>query len=112
MTTELSFLIDLLLNHKLPKSVRDLLSTRIKDVEANLNIAPRMQRPQGPAQAASTVALLEKHGPLPVIEMPPVPVENIAQTPETASAMISRNQAINDAISGKVEKGRTSPRKW
>lgn len=87
--TELSFLIDLLMNHKLSKATKELIASRIKEVEFSMS-----SRPSGPSysppviyngvpQAASTVALLEKHGPLPV-------VENIAQTPEAAAALANR----------------------
>ncbi len=112
--TELSFLIELLMNHRLQKVTKEFILSRIKEVEANLNARPApYQRPgQDLTQAASTRALLDKHGPLPSIEMPPIPVEQIAQTPATAAAMLSRQQAISQALSGKIDKGQTSPRKF
>lgn len=119
--TELSFLIELLLNHELSKPTKDLIAARIKEVESKLS--PRAPEPVTwrpppgqPMQAPSTLALMAKHGDVPVThvpEMPPVePVTQIAQTPATAAAMNARHEAISSAISGKIEKGRTSPRKF
>ncbi len=118
--TELSFLIDLLLNHKLPKATRDLVAARIKEVEgASTNPIIRAYRdsPPPPPQAASTLAAMARHGDLiPAEPMPPipaaVPVTHIAQTPAAVAALNSRQQAINSALSGKIEKGATSPRKF
>lgn len=74
--TELSFLIDLLLNHKLPQKTKDAVAERIKTVEALLSMgAPRiptavhMSQPSqsnvaligGTKQAASTAAALAKY---------------------------------------------------
>jgi len=39
--TELTFLIELLLNHDLPKATKDLVATRIKEVEEKLISAPQ-----------------------------------------------------------------------
>lgn len=41
MVTELQFLIDLLLNHKLPKATKDLVAKRIGEVETGLIPPPR-----------------------------------------------------------------------
>ena len=126
--TELSFLIDLLLNHKLSKPVRDIIADRIKEVETRYT--PQQQQRNASreifpsAQAASTLAILAKHQNLPppqlpqASDQPPLPVEQIAQTPEAVKALTDRAQAINDAVNGrnvmrsrdKME--RTSPRKW
>lgn len=141
--TELSFLIDLLLNHKLPQKTKDAVAERIKTVEALVSmVAPRiptavhMSQPTqssvaligGTKQAASTAAALAKYpdlveqmeksatkpvqtvAPAPQPDLPPVEV--VAQTPQTAAAIASRQAAIATAISGKPEKGRTSPRKF
>lgn len=106
--TELSFLINLLMNHKLQKVTKDLIAERITEVEANFNAKhPMPVNTTGVAQAPSTLALLEKHGALPPGEGAP-----IAQTAATAAAMASRQQAIAQQLSGKPEKGATSPRKW
>ncbi len=123
MTTELSFLIDLLLNQKLTITVKKMICERIKEVEARLGSAPAPRAsyiPPGPPQAASTLALMAKHKD--ILDAPeepaPVPVENIAQTPAAVQAMMARNEAINAAVSGRnvmKDKGkmeRTSPRKW
>lgn len=131
--TELSFLIELLLNHDLPKATKDLIASRIKEVEQKISapithiattgfITPTTDQLQikmvpGTYQAPSTLAAMARHNgttvSLPIVpEPPPVPVETIAQTPATAAAMNSRNQAISDAISGKIDKTSGKPRKW
>lgn len=126
--TELSFLIELLLNHDVPKVTKDLIAGRIKEVESKLQYVPSNApgavnymniRPATGQQAASTLALMAKHGDLdpnvivPVPAMPPVePVVQIAQTPAAAVAMNSRNIAISESIAGKVDKQTGRPRKF
>ena len=122
--TELSFLIDLLLYHKLGTETKQLIMERIKTVEKALQAKPFSQpidiykgvTPAGPQQAPSTLAAMARHGdiPMPVLPtMPDVaPVAGIAQTPAAAAAMNSRNQAISDALSGKVDKQNGRPRKF
>ncbi len=122
--TELSFLIELLLNHDLPKATKDLIASRIKEVEQNLTtriqpLATRQIQPVAPQlqQSPSTLAAMARHGDMPALvlppEMPPVePVAVIAQTPQTAAAMNHRNQTIADAVNGKVDKSTGRPRKW
>ncbi len=120
--SELSFLIELLLNHDVPKTTKDLIASRIKEVEVNLTlnqVRPQVVQPQaihGVPQAASTLALMAKHGdiaPVPMPEMPPiVPVEQIAQTPATAQAMSARANAIAASLNKTVDKTTGRPRKW
>lgn len=135
MTSELGFLIDLLLQQKLDKNLRELVGNRIKVVEKHLsdiNVIATSGSKMGlvvPStvtafpgigqQAPSTLAALARHPDL-VAQMqhstkpepPPVPVEAIAQNQATAEAMSSRQRAVSAAISGAPEKGRTSPRKF
>lgn len=64
--TEIQWLCDILLNHKLAASVKDRIIARIGEVEANLSIRPMVQPMRAPpimpgAQAASTQRLLEQH---------------------------------------------------
>lgn len=117
MTTELTFLIELLLNHKLPKITRDLVASRIRDVE--VPPIPRISAPPGddrdnwrgivaPQQAASMQAIMARNPDL----VPPPPVVNIAQTPATVAAMNSRQEAINASMNGKVDKASGRPRKF
>ncbi len=71
--TELSFLIELLLNHELKKETKDLIAGRIKEVEQNLTpMRPSLpvnnpfislgQTLGAPVQAASTLAAMQRHG--------------------------------------------------
>jgi hypothetical protein len=138
--TELSFLIDLLLNHDLPKPTKDAIAMRIREVEAsicNQNLAasklspivsaPRSQNTSSvPMQAQSTLDAIARHEAmgftapqLPIVhpqqlppEMPPIPVEQVAQTAAAAQAINSRNQAISEAIAGKIDKVNGRPRKF
>lgn len=125
--TELGFLVELFLNHKLSKSTKEAIAARIKEVEENSRNSPNIAIPAAPrqpanlpAQAPSTLAAMAKHGiisPDPSIPMPPIeegqapqqPVQ-VAQTLATALAMQSRTQAIQDSINGKMTGDR--PRKF
>lgn len=124
--SELSFLLDLLLNHKLSKSVKDLIANRIREIESRTTALSPARIVSVPAslagQSPSTIANMMKHStgesvPLPTIAdtMPvetPQPPGIVAGTPATAAALESRNKAIAQALSGRPEPGRTSPRKF
>jgi hypothetical protein len=60
--TELSFLLSLLLDHKLPKAVQGLIKDRIKEIQLTpqqpIRINPMIRDPH--AQAPSTQALLDQ----------------------------------------------------
>lgn len=112
--SELSFLIELLLNHRLQKGTKDAIASRIKDIEANGNSrspSVPLHRPVvhgGSVQAASTQAILDRNPDLAVALAPPIPVEQVAQTPAAVAAMNSRQQAM----SGVVDKTTGRPRKF
>lgn len=135
--TELSFLIDLLLNHELQKPTKDAIAVRIIEVEAQITCpavarvlssasqitATSLPYPSGVRQVQSTLDAMARHGEIghtaPIIhpqqlppEMPPIPVEHIAQTQAAAQAMNSRNQAIAESIAGKIDKVTGRPRKF
>lgn len=114
--TELGFLLELFLNPKLPRGIKTLVAERIKIVENNGGgfraPAPSVIRGVGDPrtlQAASTQAILDRNPDLAAVV---VPVEHIAQTPAAVAAINSRQQAITQGMSGKPEKGQTSPRKF
>ncbi len=114
--TELSFLLELLLNHKLPKATREAVTIRIKDVEASLSISRPLAQVQAyPAvtiapQSPSTMAAMARNG---FQEVPKaIPIEQIAQTPAAAAALASRQQAIQDSISEKIDRTTGRPRKF
>ena len=114
MQSELQFLIDLLLNHKLGPSTKKIVADRIGEVEQSLrdrplhNMQPSMQHRAPTGQAASTQRILDSIA----SEAPPIPVEAIAQTPATAAALAARQATIAQALSNKPEPGRASPRKF
>ncbi len=122
--TELTFLVELLLNHKLQKPTKDAVAQRIKEEEEAIAALPPQapMRPMpyvgamqsGNIQAPSSRDVATRHpdlvttpvtGPLP-------PVAVIAQTQAAATALASRESAIASGRSGKPEPGRTSPRKF
>lgn len=108
--TELSFLIELLLNHKLPKATKDLIAERVKEVEGNRTAPPRPIIPPitgGVPQAASTIAAFAREG----LPLEPAPVTQIAQTPAAAAALVSRESAIADAMKG-IADSSGKKRKW
>lgn len=127
--TELTFLLDLLLNHKLPKPTKVAVTERVKEVELQLqqgyqipHAARSLQMAPVPPhlanQAPSTIAAMMKHPDL-VAQLTPAisPVGEtqpavVAQTPAAQAALAQRQETINAAISGKPDKGRTSPRKF
>lgn len=123
---EVSFLLDLFLNHKMSKSAREAVTARIKEIAERASqqqdYAPRvvLQRPPKTAQSPSTQKILDEMAaegaPLEArvaqAQADPVPLEQIAQTPAAAAAMAARAEAIRIAASGKEEKGRTAPRKY
>lgn len=125
--TELSFLIELLLNHDLPKVTKDLVAARIRTVEERLVAVPNMPSTTSRTmtvhavsqQAPSTVAAMIRHGELPAAtasQLPPIPapepVEIIAHTPAAIAALQQRNNAISEALSGRVDKVAGKPKKW
>ncbi len=122
--TELSFLLELLLEHKLGKPTKDAIKERIKKIEAFPSWTPPINqtsmRPTKTAQSPSTQRILDEMAneghvlspePQAIHEAPGMPVV-IAQTPAAAAALAQRNEAIRIATSGKEEKGRSSPRKF
>lgn len=125
--TELSFLIDLLLNQKLSKPVKDLIANRIREIESK--VAPssgqnRTSVPGPPAhligQAPSTIANWMKDNPSPMINAVPANIEPQAHSEPgilvasqaAAGAINARQQMIDQALSGKPAQGQASPPKF
>lgn len=119
MTSEISFLIELLLKHRMPLVTKEIIATRIKEVEARVpfvpaqgivNTVPKMEKIYaGPPQAASMQAIMDRNPDLVVV---PKPVEVVAQTPATIAALNSREQAIAASMAGKVDKETGRPKKF
>lgn len=110
--TELSFLLELLLNHRLTKPTKDLLQARIKEVESNLNSNPiplqvnkipttiQPIKPNPNAQAPSTQAILDKEAgltpqPLPKEENLPIATPRVVTPVE-----LTRNMGNGSTLRG------------
>lgn len=113
--TELSFLIDLLLNHKLSKPTQKAIQMRITEVESNRPAPiPRVQPMLHQGQAPSMQAKIEAMENDRLLNPPPQaigsPIQATSMT--AAQALQDRQKIINQALSGKEEPGRSSPRKY
>lgn len=112
--TELDFLLTILLEHKLQNSTKLAIKDRIKEIQV---YTQPVQMPRGPFvpknPTAQAPSILAKYPDLAndITHCEPVPLEAIAQNPETAKALADRQTLIAQAFSGKPEPGRTSPRK-
>lgn len=105
--TEIQFLVDILMNFKLPEPVKQKFIARIGEVEALLYKGTKTYLPiasQNPSlvQAPSTQKLLD--------EILQDGRATVIQSPVAAEALAHRQQVIAQA--GKPEPGRTSPRKF
>src|ERR1700676_3462160 len=97
--TELQFLIDLLLNHKLSPGTKKLVAERIGTVEASFNkptapqhfMTPFPSRPSPLAQSPSTQRILDEMAMEQPVIIAPIPTA-IAQTPAAAAALAQRQE--------------------
>lgn len=83
--TELQFLIDLLLNHKLPRGTKKLVADRISVVENGLIPPPRILTNHMPPRIQT--ALLPDAPPSPMVAAPPLPKADIDK--ETGRAVVA-----------------------
>lgn len=108
MISELSFLLEILLEHKLEKETQTAIRDRIKEIESGprpvftpANSGVQVSRDPH-AQAPSILAKYPELG---------IHPETIAQTPAAAKALADRQAMIAEAMSGKPPPGQTGPRK-
>ena len=128
--SELSFLTGLLREPKLSKPIRDKILDRLEAIDSealqpgyrtqgtSIGQTPSLQQ-SGPQQAPSMLAIMARNPDLVHTEtektpaLPaPEPVTQIAQTPAAAAALASRRQAIQESLSGKIDKASGRPRKF
>lgn len=113
--SELSFLIDLLLNHKLPKKTKDLIKDRITLIEERRSHQPAVSTVNfsGIQQAPSMQAKIEA-----MESEQPAAVQHVnAHSPVAAQALMDRQRAINRAVNSgpfgaQPEPGLISPKKF
>jgi hypothetical protein len=101
MISELSFLIDLFMNHKLPRATKELIAQRIKEVEERLVVHP--------ASKPVTYSTPAIHKPNEI----PQP-EVIAHTPAAAAAIAHREAIMSGKRPDTVQTGKDTlgPKKW
>jgi hypothetical protein len=128
MISELSFLIELLLEHKLPKDTRSAVAARIKFVESShvnavqqpvqpngARVSPRAQIAVPPeAQALAATLMAEANAdtsPSPLHtgtrarQSEPIPQHAVGVSAAAADAMRQRNELIAAAQQGIAKKG-------
>lgn len=123
--TELSFLLELLLEHKLPKDTRSAVASRIKFVEHTMVVlqpgspAPRPVRTSpipANAEAHALAASLASEANADIapsqtrlserVARPePIPAKAVGVTSAAAEAMATRNKLIAEAQAGIAKKG-------
>lgn len=94
--TELDFLLELLINHKIGKATKDAIKYRIGEIQKGPRQITIPAMAHGSMQAPSTIAAMAKHG---MLEQPPVEV--LGQTPAANAALVVRAQMINSSMAGK-----------
>lgn len=117
--TELSFLIELLLNHKLPKDTKDAIAERIKEVESAVKPFSQpinyLREVVGPLAQGFTPPILPV---IKIVSPPPIPYADIAQTPIAAEALKQREVLMSGAnsaslnSSANLDKNTGRPRKF
>lgn len=112
METELSFLINLLLNDDVPKDIRLFIKERIKLVEEEVN--QKSFRSSFPGGSPRLQATPMRVGELPIsveVNGPETVPQVSVVSPQATAALAERNATIAQAISGKPMPGETGPRK-
>ena len=106
MESEIQWLINILLEQKLSPAIKALFLTRIADVEKSLRPQPRqpvhLPPPTNQNQSHGSTCHVPAH----------MQDEPITNSPVVQQALQARNQVIQQAMTGKPEAGRTSPRKF
>lgn len=103
---ELSFLIELLLNHKLAKATKDLISTRIKELEDRMVSQPAQHQPMSavnqprPVQA---VAQPKITNPYQIIQ--PEVIDPSQQNAAVQKALADRQAMLNGAQNSALGQG-------
>jgi hypothetical protein len=90
MNSELTFLVDLLLNYRMPKATRDAIVVRVNQTIGHLNAMG--------AEKATVNAVKPK-----VEAITPAPI--VGQTPTAQAALAQRQALINAAVNKKVMPG-------
>jgi len=86
MKTELQFLLDLLLNHKLPKGTKKLITDRIGEVENNIIPQPALRAPVVSSRMPPPDPLHTQFAPQVIPSAMPLPKAEIDK--ETGRAMV------------------------
>lgn len=119
--TELSFLLELLMEHRLEKRTKIMLKNRIAEIQVQVtqNPYPHIQNRaipingsnQAPSMAQKIADFEAERGIVPPHAIVPQGTQQ-GMSPGGAQALLDRQKLINQAVSGKEEQGRTSPRKF
>lgn len=108
--SELDFLLELLLNHKLTKPTKDLLQARIKEVQVRPN--SMQTSPQGPytMQSNGNMQPMPTMAQAQAVPATQAPGTVVAGNPATQQALRDRAALLNGHASGLNSKGGQNPK--
>lgn len=113
--SELDFLLHLLLDHQLEPSLTKVIRSRIKLVQKSHAIPPPLAF-STPSQPSARMIHGALQAPSMAGKIDQIPqasnLTQVAVTPAAQAAMMSRQKAITEALSGKSDEKRTSPKKF
>lgn len=114
MKSELSFLLELVLDDQIPRPVKTRLVARIRDVEKNYCATPQVVSRGIKAQISSPIVASQSPSMQKLMADNPdlIPKSSVPVTAQAAGALAQRQALINNALKEKPEAGRTSPRKF
>jgi len=116
MKSELSFLLELILDETTPNNIKAKLVSRVKEVEKNYTAQPAsIQRvPRGAITTSNPVVAAQSPSMQRVMADNPDLIPKIPPpvTAAAANALAQRAALINGAVKGDDKEKRTSPRKF
>ena len=113
MKSELSFLLELILDEQTPQLIKTKLVKRVQEVEKNYSSLPQQTVPRG-TKATLPVLSVQAPSMQRVMQDNPdlIPKPPVAVTASAASALAHRQALINGAVNGDNDKDRKSARKF
>jgi len=114
MISELSFMLELIVDETVPAELKPRFVKRVKEIEKNYTTQPQVIVPRGTTKAQASVIAAQSPSMQRLMEQNPdlIPKPPVPETREAARALNARQALINGAMKGDDKEKRTSPRKF